>query len=169
MQLLLNDLTAALDSQIQHLGTMLEIARNISQAAQQSDVTNIQALTGKLQIELQQMGRVEFRRDQAGAALASKLGLSHPTLSQLVQALMPHQPTHAQQLGRQLAQSQGLIQSLQHVDAQNKQLLQNQLDIVQFQLNLMTDTGMGSAVYGGQGGEQADYGGTRINLLDTKA
>lgn len=169
MQALLEELNRALDSQAQQLEQAAGLSRAMLQAAQQRDAADVQALTAKMQLAMQALERAGRQRQQASSALAKKLGITDSSLSNLAQALRPHAPAAAAQLEQQLARARACIQSLQHTNAQSSGLLQNQLDLVQFQLNILTDAGSGGATYGDHGNEQALYGGARLNLLDTKA
>ena len=168
MASLMEELIDTLDKEDRLYTDLIPIQEEKIRAVIANDLDSLAGLQGQEQVLVDQVGNLENKRQQVTADIATVLGMKpdEMNLEKLVKKL-GNQPKEAlEKLHDRLKRTMGRLQEL---NLQNKQLLTEALEMVEFNMNVIRSTRMssGSSNYSSNAA-QVDIGDYGAGMFDAK-
>ena len=170
MASLMEELIDTLDKEDRLYTDLIPIQEEKIRAVIANDLDSLAGLQGQDQVLVDQVGNLENKRKQVTADIATVLGMKpdEMNLEKLVKKLgnQPKEKEALEKLHDRLKRTMGRLQEL---NLQNKQLLTEALEMVEFNMNVIRSTRMssGSSNYSSNAA-QVDIGDYGAGMFDAK-
>ena len=170
MASLMEELIDTLDKEDRLYADLIPIQEEKIRAIIANDLDSLSRLQGQEQVLVDQVGNLENKRLHVTEDIATVLGIKpeEMNLEKLVNKLnnQPKEKETLEKLHDRLKQTMGRLQEL---NLQNKKLLTEALEMVEFNMNVIRSTRMssGSSNYSSNAA-QVDYGDYGVGMFDAK-
>ena len=170
MASLMEELIDTLDKEDRLYADLIPIQEEKIRAIIANDLDSLSRLQGQVQVLVDQVGNLENKRLHVTEDIATVLGIKpeEMNLEKLVNKLnnQPKEKETLEKLHDRLKQTMGRLQEL---NLQNKKLLTEALEMVEFNMNVIRSTRMssGSSNYSSNAA-QVDYGDYGAGMFDAK-
>lgn len=159
MASLMENLLDTLEKEEQVYRELLDLSMKKTPVIIKGDITSLQAITDEEQLIVSKVTQLDKKRDEVMKDIANVLNKDVNTLKlfQLVE-MLGTQPKEQKRLATVNDKLKEVTKQMKRVNEQNRELLQNALEMVEFDLNLLK--GMKTAP------ETANYNQTAVNTGD---
>lgn len=143
MASLIEELIEVLDKEYEAYEKLLPVAMEKTQIIVQNDVTTLQEITDKEQSMVDQINVLEHRREEVMQNIRTVIGKKTSSLNLTVLIeLLDKQPKEQKQLSILRDKLHNTIQSLISINNRNKALIQQSLEMIEFNMNFIQSTRM---------------------------
>lgn len=138
MASLMENLIEVLDQESDEYEKLLELSQKKTPVIVSGNLENLQKITDEEQVLASRIANLEKKRIEVTADIANVLNKDVTTLKlkNLIEVLAGR-PVEQKALANAHDRLQSSVRGLQRVNEQNKELLENALEMVQFELNLV--------------------------------
>lgn len=138
MASLMENLIEVLEKECAEYDGLLELSQKKTPLIVSGDLDKLQKITDDEQIVVSRLGNLEKKRAEVTADIANVLNrdVEKLTLSNLID-MMAARPAEQAKLAEIHDRLKGSVRTLQRINEQNRELLTNALEMVEFEMNLM--------------------------------
>ena len=138
MASLMDNLVDVLGRESDEYEGLLALSQKKTQVIASANLENLQKITDEEQEVVDRISRLEKKRAEVTADIANVLNkdVENLKLSNLVE-MMSARPREQAQLAQAHDRLRSSVQELRRVNEQNKELLENALEMVEFEMNLL--------------------------------
>lgn len=170
MASLIEDLISTLEEENEIYTELIPIADNKTQVIAKNDLEQLQAITDKEQEVIDRVLKLEKRREEAIKNIGIVLGKNPSTLNiRTLIKILEKQPKEQEQLSKIHDSLKDTIQRLVEINNHNKSLIEQSLEMIEFNMNFIQSTRMspGSNNYT-KGANTFDAPASQTGMFDTK-
>lgn len=141
MASLMENLIEVLGQESEEYEGLLALSQKKTQIIVSADLTELQKITDDEQEVVGRINRLEKKRVEVTADIADVLNrdVENLKLSNLIELMSPR-PAEQAKLTEVHGRLRASVRELQRINEQNKELLENALEMVQFEMNLLQAT-----------------------------
>lgn len=158
MASLMEELIDTLNAEEALYGQLIPIEEEKTQAIIKNDLDALQSITVREHELVDQTSALENKREQVASDIATVLGKNPKTITlEKIAEVLKNQPDDQKKLQMVHDRLRRTVSRLQHVNNQNKELLKEAMDMVEYNMNVIRSTRMssGSSNYSSNASEVA--------------
>lgn len=143
MASLIEELVTVLTKEEEIYKALLPIAEEKTQIIIRNDLTALQRVTEQEQLVIEQVTALEHKRDEVIVNMGVVLSRDPATLTlKKIISLLEKQPKEQKQLAKLHDSLQDILKKLSNVNSRNQSLIEQSLEMIEFNMNLIQSTRM---------------------------